>query len=216
VSVLRLFLLRHGETTWSRERRFSGTREVPLTPDGVQQADAVAAALADIPLEAVYASPLSRARLTAEAVAMPHGLPVRIEPRLIEMSFGAWEGLTGDEAAGLHPELFARWRSAPGDVVPPGGETLRAINTRVMDVVGELQRAHPDGTVAVVTHAVVVRLIVLSALGLDADRLWAVDASPAGLSEIEYRPGWVSVHRMNTISHLDRTITAPPPQGVPA
>ena len=216
MSTLRLFLLRHGETTWSRERRFTGAREVPLTPEGVRQAEALAAALADVPLQAVYASPLERARMTAAVIATPHRLPVRVESRLAEMSFGEWEGLTGEEAAAAHPELFACWRSAPGDVVPPGGEALRAINTRVMEVVGELRRAHPDGTIAVVTDAIVVRLIVLAALGLDADRLWSVDASPAGLSEIEYRPGWVSVHRMNTISHLDRTVTAPPPEGVPA
>ena len=54
-----------------------------------------------------------------------------------------------------------------------------------------------------VTHAIVIRLIVLGALGLDPDRLWSVDASPGGLSEIEYRPGWVTVHRMNTLSHLE-------------
>ena len=69
-------------------------------------------------------------------------------------------------------------------------------------MIEELQRAHAGESVAVVTHAVIVRLIVLDALGLDADRLWSVDASPGGLSEIEYRPGWVTVHRMNTLSHL--------------
>ena len=214
--MLRLFLLRHGETAWTRERRFSGTREIPLTPDGVQQAEALASALADVPLQAVYTSPLERARTTAAAIAKPHRLSVRVDPRLIEMSFGEWEGLTGDDAVAGDPELFEHWRSAPADAVPRGGEPLRAVNARVMDAVAELQRAHPDGTVAVVSHAIVVRLIVLAALGLEPDRLWSVDASPAGLSEIEYRPGWTSVHRMNTISHLDRTVTAPPPAGVPA
>jgi broad specificity phosphatase PhoE len=214
--VLRLFLLRHGETAWSRERRFSGTRDLPLTPEGQRQADALALALADVPLQAVYASPLERARATAEAVAKPHRLPVRVDPRLVEMAFGQWEGLTGDEAAAAFPEALSRWGSAPTAMVPPGGEALRAVHRRALDVVAELQEAHADGTVALVTHAIVVRLVVLAALGLDADRLWAVDASPAGLSEIEYRPGWVTVHRMNTISHLDHAAASPPSEGVPA
>jgi probable phosphoglycerate mutase len=84
----------------------------------------------------------------------------------------------------------------------PGGESLTAVAARVADGIAALQAAHPDETVALVTHAIVVRLIVLAALGLDAERLWAVDASPGGLTEIEYRPGWVTVHRMNTLSHL--------------
>ena len=80
---------------------------------------------------------------------------------------------------------------------------MLTVAARVADGVTALQTAHPDGTVALVTHAMVVRLIVLAALGLAPDRLWSVDASPGGLTEIEYRPGWVTVHRMNTLSHLE-------------
>ncbi|HXH83522.1 MAG TPA: histidine phosphatase family protein, partial [Candidatus Tectomicrobia bacterium] len=62
---------------------------------------------------------------------------------------------------------------------------------------------HPGETIALVSHAIVARLVVLAALGLGPDRLWSVDASAAGLSEIEYHDGWVTVHRMNTLAHLD-------------
>ena len=203
VSVLRLFVLRHGETEWSRARRFTGTRDVALTPAGQRQAEAVAVALAGVPLHAVYASPLERARTTAEAIAKPQRLDVALDPRFAEMAFGAWEGLTRDEAAARTPDLYAGWRAAPGGVTPPGGEALTAVAARVADGIAALQAAHPEGTVALVTHAIVVRLIVLAGLGLGADRLWSVDASPGGLTEIEYRPGWVSVHRMNTLSHLE-------------
>jgi alpha-ribazole phosphatase len=77
------------------------------------------------------------------------------------------------------------------------------VAARVAAAVADVQARHPDQTVALVTHAIVVRLIVLAALGLGADRLWSVEASAGGLTEIEYRPGWVTVHRMNTLSHLD-------------
>ena len=203
MSVLRLFLLRHGETESSRDRRFTGGRDVPLTPAGQHQADAAAAALSGIALQAVYASPLERTRTTAEAIAKPHRLDVRLESRAVEMGFGAWEGLTRDEAAAADPELYRRWRATPSAATPPGGEALLAVQARARAVIDQLQAEHADGTVALVTHAIVVRLIVLGALGLDADRLWSVDASPGGLTEIEYRPGWVTVHRMNTLSHLD-------------
>jgi probable phosphoglycerate mutase len=202
VNALRLFILRDGETEWSRERRFTGRHDPALSPAGQRQAAAAAAALAGMPLQAVYASPRERARATAEIVAAPHGLPVQLDPRLADMDYGRWEGLTAEEAADITPGLYDRWQRAPGGMSAPGGEALTAVAARAREAIDALQRAHAGDTVAIVTHAVLVRLIVLDALGLDADRLWSVDASPGGLSEIEYRPGWVTVHRMNTLSHL--------------
>ena len=202
VSVLRLFVLRHGETESTRARRFTGARDVGLTALGQRQAEAAAAVL-PAPLHAIYASPLERARISAEAIAKSHQLAVRLDPRFVEMRFGAWEGLTRTEAAAMSPALYADWRRAPCSVTPPDGESLTAVAARVAAGTADLQARHPDETVVLVTHAIVVRLIVLGALGLDPDRLWSVDASPGGLTEIEYRPGWVTVHRMNTLSHLD-------------
>ena len=210
VSVLRLFVLRHGETESSRARRFTGARDVGLTALGQRQAEAAAAVL-PTPIHAIYAGPLERARTSAEAIAKPHQLPVRLESRFTEMRFGAWEGLTRDEAAAMTPALYDAWRRAPGSVTPPDGEPLTSVAARVANAIADLQSAHLDQTVVLVTHAIVIRLIVLGALGLDPDRLWSVDASPGGLSEIEYRPGWVTVHRMNTLSHLESL-----PLGVPA
>src|SRR6185436_12047429 len=93
VSVLRLILLRHGETDSSRARRFTGSRDVELTALGQRQAEA-AAAVVPAPIHAVYASPLERTRTTAEAIAKRHQLTVRLDPRVAEMRFGACEGLT--------------------------------------------------------------------------------------------------------------------------
>src|SRR5207249_8941020 len=94
VSKLRLFVVRHGETAWSRERRFAGSRDVALEPEGLRQCEAVARALASQVVAAVYASPLERARASAELIAKPHRLPVEIDPAFGEMAFGEWEGLT--------------------------------------------------------------------------------------------------------------------------
>jgi broad specificity phosphatase PhoE len=201
--VLRLFVLRHGETESSRARRFTGGRDVPLTALGQRQAEAAALTLTSVALDAVYGSPLERARTTAERIAKPHQLTVRQDPRFAEMRFGDWEGLTYAETAATTPALYARWRTAPHEVTPPDGEALTDVAARVADGIAAVQASHADGTVALVTHAIVVRLIVLAALGLDASRLWSVDDSPGGLTEIEYRPGWVTVHRMNTLSHLE-------------
>ena len=199
---MRLFALRHGETAWTRERRFSGSRDLPLTTQGERQAQALADALTAERVSAVYTSPLDRTRTTAEIVARALKLPVTIEPGLREMAFGDWEGLTRDEVAERWPDLFDLWRTSPERAVPAGGEGVLEVAGRAGKALQQIRDLHPEGTVVVVSHAIVLRLIVLDALGLGPDRLWSLDASPSGLTEIEYQPDWATVHRMNTLAHL--------------
>ena len=198
-----LFAVRHGATEYSRERRFTGSRDVPLTTDGRLQAEAVAHALSGNAVAAVYTSPLERARMCAELVAKPHRLEPRVVPELSEMAFGAWEGLSRDELAARFPRDAEAWRTTPERVTPLGGESLGAVAARVRIVLDRLIAAHAGEAAIVVTHAIVMRLIVLAALGLGPERLWSVDASPAGITEIEYVGDWATVHRMNTLAHLD-------------
>lgn len=210
MTALRLFAIRHAETAWSRARRFAGGQDMPLTEHGRRQAGALATALADVALAAVYASPLERSRATAEPIARAHGLPVRIEPAFREMAFGAWEGRTREEVAAVEPDAMLTWSQEPERIVPPGGESLKEVAARVAAGLGRLMDAHAGRTVVLVSHAIVTRLIVLAALGLGPERLWSVDASPAGLTEIEYQEGWATVHRMNTLAHLEALEEAAP------
>jgi broad specificity phosphatase PhoE len=186
-----------------RERRFAGSRDIPLTEVGREQCAAVARALTGTAVAAVYASPLERARASAEVIAKPHGLPVRIVPAFSEMTFGSWEGLTRDEARSRDPEAWAQWRATPHLLKLAGGESIPEVAARVTAGVEALQQAHDGQTVVLVSHGVVARVIVLGALGLGLDRLWTLDAAPAGITEIEYEPGWATVHRMNTVAHLE-------------
>jgi broad specificity phosphatase PhoE len=199
VSKLRLFVVRHGETAWSRERRFAGSRDVALEPEGLRQCEAVARALAPQAVAAVYASPLERARASAEVIAKPHRLPVETDPAFGEMAFGEWEGLTREEVAARFPAAYEEWRHAPHLLRIAGGETLAQVAERARGAVRELAATHTGKTIVLVTHAIVTRLIVLDALGLGPERLWTVDATPAGITEI----GWATVHRMNTLAHLE-------------
>jgi len=203
VGKLRVFVIRHGETTWVRERRFAGSRDVPLTDVGRRQCAAVARALAGTGIAAIYASPLERARASAELIAEPYRLPVRIAPAFAEMAFGAWEGLTRDDIRARFPEAWEQWRSTPHLCAPLGGETIAKVGERVAAGVAELRQAHADQTIVLVSHSIVMRVMVLNALGLGLDRLWTVDAAPGGITELEYEPDWATVHRMNTVSHLD-------------
>jgi len=199
---LRLFVLRHGETVFTRERRFAGWRDVLLTAAGLRQSEAAAAALSGVAISAVFASPLERARTSAEAVAKPHRVAVQIMPAFRELGFGAWEGRTRAEVEAAEPALYDVWRTAPDRFAAPGGESLPTVAKRVAEGIETLRADHDDESVVLVTHAVVIRLIVLDGLGLGPARLWSIDASPAGITELEYRDDWVTVHRMNTLAHL--------------
>jgi broad specificity phosphatase PhoE len=214
VKPLRLLTVRHGETEFARERRFAGSRDVPLTPRGRRQCEAVARALAGAHPTVVYASPLGRARESAELIAAPSGLAVRVDPAFREMAFGEWEGLTRAEVAQRYPRELAAWAETPHLVQPPGGERLDEVAARVTAGLSALADAQGGQTVVLVSHAIVARLIVLEALGLGLDRLWSVDASPAEITEIEYVDGWTTVHRMNTLIHLD-ALDAEPMTGDP-
>jgi len=205
---LRLFVVRHGATEWSGAR-FAGWRDIPLSEDGRRQCAAVARALAESQTAAVWASPLERARVSAEILAKPHRLEVRLDEAFREMSFGQWEGLTREEVAARFPRDWEAWRTRPTRVSVPGAEALTAVAERVAASLDALRDEHDGQTVILVTHAIVVRLLVLAALGLDPDRLWTVEATPGGISELEYRQDWVTVHRMNTLAHLDDDGTTP-------
>ncbi|PYN75819.1 MAG: histidine phosphatase family protein [Candidatus Rokuibacteriota bacterium] len=207
MSKLRLFVVRHGETAWVRERRFAGSRDIPITETGRHQCAAVGRALTGSAVAAVYASPLERARASAEVIAQPLGLPVRIAAAFSEMDFGAWEGLTLDEVRARFPEAWEQWRSAPHLCKRSDAEALPDVAERVAAGVETLRVAHAGQSVVLVSHAIVARVIVLGALGLGLDRLWTLDAAPAGITEIEYEPGWATVHRMNTVAHLEGAAT---------
>src|SRR5690606_16160386 len=148
-----LILVRHAITAWNRERRFQGQLDTPPDEQGVQQARRTARRRPSWPLAAVYTSDLMRARQTAEAIAAPHGMELRLEPRLRERHYGRFEGRTYEEIERIDASAYRRWRERePAFALPGGGETLLALHQRVEAALRDLARRHTGETVAVVTH----------------------------------------------------------------
>lgn len=198
-----IVLVRHARTDWSRERRLQGWQDVPLSDEGRTQAGAVARALADRGLDAVYSSPLRRAMETASAIAAPHGLPVHPHAGFREMGFGRWEGLTTAEIEARDPAHYRIWTEEPQRFTAPDGERLEDVRQRVVEGLQDLRARHEGQTLVLVAHAVPSRILILEALGLGLDRLWSLGLSATGISELEFRDDWSAVHRMNTLVHLD-------------
>lgn len=170
----RVVLIRHGETAWNRATRIQGHTDIPLSPLGLAQAGRLAQALADEPLAAIYASDLSRARETAEAVARVQRLPVQLDAGLRERAFGRFEGLSWDEIAQAHPEDAARWRRREPDFPVGGGESLVAFSARCLEAARRAAAAHPGACIALVAHGGVLDCLYRAAtrVALEAPRSW--------------------------------------------
>jgi broad specificity phosphatase PhoE len=166
--VARLLIARHGETDWNKQLRFQGHADPPLNETGRRQAAELAARLAREPIDAIWASPLQRARETAEIVAEPHGLAVELEPGLMEVDVGSWSGKTRAELEELYPDAFRRWVEVDGGWDPgwQDGETYEQMAERVRAAVERIAAQHADQTVLLVAHGGTVRALQSIALGL--------------------------------------------------
>lgn len=172
----RIVAIRHGETDWNLATRIQGQLDIGLNATGHWQAERLARALSDEALDAIYASDLSRALATAQAVAQQAGVLLRTETGLRERGFGVFEGLTFAEVEQRFPEQARRWRQRDATFGPEGGETLRVFYDRVVTAVAALAARHRGQHIAVVTHGGVLDALYRagSRLALDAPRSWQI------------------------------------------
>jgi broad specificity phosphatase PhoE len=127
---MKLFCVRHGETLFNLEGRIQGQSDSRLSPLGRRQCEAVAASLAPAGIEAIVASPLERARESAQVVADRLGLAVTLDPRLMEINAGVFQGLTWAEIEERYPQEAVQWRGQDPDFRIPRGESRRDVMTR--------------------------------------------------------------------------------------
>jgi broad specificity phosphatase PhoE len=203
--MTRIILVRHGQTEWNRVERFRGRADVPLNETGLAQAEATGRRIASMwqPV-AVYASPLSRAVKTAEAIARSFALPVQVHPGLADIDYGLWQGLTPDEARARWPEIVEAWYTAPHTVHIPGGETLADLRTRAMATVNDLAARHSGQTLGMVGHTVINRIILLGVLGLGNDRFWRIRQDTCAINVFEAEADGFTLVSMNDTCHLQK------------
>jgi phosphoserine phosphatase len=176
--VAKLYLVRHGETTWNLAGRYQGRRESALSALGVRQGLALAEAFARTrTLERIVSSPLLRCSATAKFIADALGLAVETDERLIEIAHGTWEGRLRDELAANDPQRYRTWRGDPAHVAFEGGETLLDVQARWREFAEHLDRSRE--TLAV-THDAVVRVAILTETGGSLDDFWNVPVENAG------------------------------------
>jgi broad specificity phosphatase PhoE len=215
--VTELVLVRHGETIWHAENRYAGSSDVPLTPQGIEQAERLAGWARTGELEALWCSPLSRARETARRVADATGLTPRVDSRLRELHFGEGEGLTAVEMEQRFPGRLAAFRADPVTHHLPGGEDPRRAVERAMESLEEITLAVPEGRVLVVAHTTLIRLCLCRLLGIPLSHYRRVFPflRNAGLTVVRLLDGQASLLEFNTPIELVLTDPAQPAATAP-
>jgi probable phosphoglycerate mutase len=200
-----LLLIRHGLTDWVGHRLPGWTPGIHLSEEGRRQAETLGQRLASLSIEAIYASPLERTVETAEAIAAPQGLSVQLRENLGELRIGEWTGQAIEDLAKTEEWLAIQFYPSGANI--PGGETMHEMQTRVVVELDAIRKAHPGATVAVVSHADVIKAAVAHYMGLHLDLFQRLVVYPASLTAFQFSkfgPRLVLFNDSGTIDVLRR------------
>ncbi len=204
---MNVLLCRHGETPWNREGRYQGHTDIPLAESGEGQACALGKRLADVKIDRAVASPLIRARKTAELIlGASRASMLSFDPGLKEISHGGWEGKLVSEIAASHPELLDAWKYKPTPTLPagPNAESLQIVLDRAWVALAAATKGlGVNDTVLVVAHDAVNRVLLCKVLGLPLERVWSFRQAPATLNVLSGDTfDTLQVVRLNDADHV--------------
>ncbi len=201
--MLELYLIRHGQTEYSRENRFCGSIDPPLNETGLRMAEAFGEVYAKHPWTAIYTSPRTRARQTADALASRVKLPLYVDEGLAEIAYGEWEGKRHEEVKAETPEVYAYWAKDVASRGAPGGETAFMVAARATPVIERIRHKYDDGRVLLVSHKATIRILTCALLGLDVrlfrDRL---EQPVAAVTMFALEKNGPKLKMLGDVSHL--------------
>ncbi len=198
---MELILVRHGETAWNREGRVQGLSDIDLSDVGVYHARRLAISLKDRPIRAIYASPLIRALKTAEIINRYHDVPLLLEPGLMEMDQGDFEGLTYAELMACERDFLRSWIADPASVRMPNGESLDELQARAWPVIdGILQRS---ADALVVSHSLTIASILCKIKRISLSDFRSVHVDPASKTLVRFAGGPGEIVSLNDRTHLN-------------
>jgi len=196
--VLELWLIRHGETDWNVQDRIQGSSDIPLNAAGIQQARRLACRLEGVAFDAVYASDLSRARVTAET-ALP-GASVRLDPRLRELAYGVFEGKSWAELDGDEAVEARHWHEDRYGRRIPGGESYADLEARLAAFRADLPER---GQVIAFAHGGTIRAALYLALGQPVKGVWRLEIANTSITRLAFDHRGTTLVTVNDHAHVD-------------
>ena len=205
---LKIYFVRHGETTYSQTGGFCGAIDPELTPAGSQMAEQFAATYAKLPWNAVYVSPMKRTIATAQPLCDAVGMEMQLRDGLREIKYGDWEGKTVEEVKKDYEEDYINWLTEPAWNAPTnGGETSVEIASRSSLVIAEIQEKYKSGNVLVVSHKATIRIILCSLLGIDLGRYrYRIGALAASVSIVKFDVRGPLLEVLGDRSYMDENL----------
>jgi len=203
---MQLTLIRHGETIWNLEKRVQGLTDIELNETGIDQARKLALSLQDFPIDTIYSSPLKRAFQTAEIINRFHRKVIRVEPGLMEMDQGEFEGLTFQELLAREKDFIRKWIADPESVRMPGGESLAELQNRAWPPVEKLLAAGQNALIVSHNFTIAAILCRLRNIRLSEFRSTCVDN--ASRTHIRIEEGEVRIEAINDSRHLKESPAA--------
>lgn len=182
--MMHLLLIRHALNDWVGKRLAGWTPQIHLNKEGYAQAEALAQRLAEVPLAAIYSSPLERTVETARPLAESHDLAIQIREGLGETRYGEWTGRTLEELR--KEKIWPVIQAYPGGARFPGGESMRETQARLVAELDAIRDGHPGQTVAVVSHSDPIKLAVAHYVGLHLDLFQRLSISPASVTAFAF------------------------------
>ncbi len=192
---MELILVRHGETIWNREGRVQGFSDIDLSDVGVQQARQLALSLRDASILSIYSSPLIRAQKTARIINEYHHAPLYIEPGLMEMDQGDFEGLTFQELMACEKDFLQKWMSDPASVQMPNGESFIELQDRAWKVIEGI--VAKSGSALVVSHNFTIAAILCKIKNVSLSQFRKVCVDTASRTIIRFENGAASIELFN-------------------
>lgn len=200
-----MYLIRHGATAnnVADPPLLQGLGSDPeLSREGEEQAGRTASFLSQLPINAVYCSPMARAKQTAYAIAMPHGLQPQLVEAIIEIDVGAWEMRSWKEISQNEPEEYSLFMENPAIHGYRDGENLNQVHARVKPAMEQLMQSHLGEVIVVVAHNVVNRVLLADLLGLPIALARGISQDNCGINVVRHVEGSMKLKSTNSIFHL--------------
>ncbi|WP_336046721.1 histidine phosphatase family protein [Solibacillus ferritrahens] len=203
--MLRLYLVRHGQTEWNIQKRMQGWKDSALTEQGVNNAIALGKRLEGVEFVAAYSSTSERTIETAKLIIGERNLPISTNENLREMYLGEWEGKTHEEIKVSYPEQYKNFGKKPALYEPAGGETFEQLTNRAINVLNYIISEHESGNILVITHSVILKSLLMHAKGRNITDLLAPPfIHDTSLSIMEIKNGEYCILSEGDIAHLDK------------
>jgi len=205
--LTKVIFIRHGQTEWNVTGRYQGQSDVQLSEEGRQQAVKLAENFPVEKVDAIYASDLQRAMVTAETIAKRFGLSVQAELAFRELSFGDWEGLTYQQIVDKWEDAMANFLQHPDILEIPGGESFPAVQQRAVTRLNDLIEKHDGQTIVIVAHGAVLRTMLAAALHMPLQYLWSIRQFNTAVNIVRYDAGAnPTVELLNSTAHLGSSV----------